>query len=89
MCPLDDRLLEVLQARGPLTSTALRSLLVTASGPTTRSGGEIDARLRTLRRRGLIGTHGDRFVVTDTGTAYLRGEVDAAALAQTDDQDRR
>jgi hypothetical protein len=89
MRPLDDRLLEVLQARGPLAPSGLRSLLVTTAGPTTRSAQEVEARLATLRRRGLVGRQGDRLAVTATGSAYLRGEVDAATLSPADDPDRR
>jgi len=89
MRPLDDRVLEVLQARGPLSRSELRSVLVTAAGPTPRSGREVDDRLAELRRRGFVGSRDDRLVVTTTGTAYLRGDVDAATLGPSDDPDHR
>lgn len=88
MRPVDDRLLEILQARGPLVRAQLRSLVVTARGPATHSVREVDQRLATLRRRGLVDADGDRLAVTTTGTAYLEGAVDAAALAPADEPDQ-
>lgn len=74
--PTDDRILEVLRYGLVLSPTIIGENI-------DKSREEVNRRLSTLTDRGLV-DHVDRgrYRITDSGRAYLTGELDASELEE-------
>lgn len=77
--PVDDRILEL------LAETGLRLPTSAVAENIDYSRGYVSTRLTTLAERELVARNGERgyYEITDRGTAYLEGELDAGDLSDS------
>lgn len=77
--PIDERILEALDSSGMILSPSVIAINI------DKSRGEVNRRLSDLVDHGLV----DRvkrgyYEITDTGEAYLAGEIDASQLEHSE-----
>jgi predicted transcriptional regulator len=77
--PIDERILEALDSSGMILSPAVISINI------DKSRDEVNRRLSELTNKGLV-TRVKRgyYEITDEGSAYLRGDLDATDLDHQD-----
>jgi hypothetical protein len=80
----DERVLELLDAEGPLRRPEIRDRLAAVSPGLAMSRAAVDARCAALRERGLVASRDDAVALTATGSGFLDGSVDLSASNRAD-----
>lgn len=81
MQPADERILEVLRAKGNLQPKTITELMTEQATDLEYTSEHVGRRCRALEERGLLSRFGAGvYSITDTGREYLDGELDAGDL---------